>query len=95
MRSPPEISIDISAQELLEPPALADCLEVDDIAALDPPVEPATASEPVVPASQPPAAEQAAALEIELSADDIDALLDEADRSAAPPAARSAEAAHP
>ncbi len=63
----PEISIDLTAQDLLSLPAPTAIVEVDDICAFDP--------LPQTPAANVPHAAEDDTVEIELTADQIDALL--------------------
>lgn len=75
MRNPSiEISIDLTAQELTDPPALAPIeIEVDDICEFDPFLNPRTAANNDVPA--PPSLDDDEYIEIELSAEQVDAML--------------------
>jgi len=98
MHPSPEITFDMTTEDLLK--TLANevdetCFEVDDIAAVDPLAE----THPVAkPAAQQPAAEPADdeatiefdSLEIELSADDMNAMLDVPQAPATEVAAASA-----
>lgn len=68
-----EVSIDLTAQELLAPPAPLAMIEVDDIGALEPlPQAQSSAANSPQPLREPAAAD---VIEIELSADQMDALL--------------------
>jgi hypothetical protein len=74
MRPSIEVSIELAAQELLAPPSPTGMVEVDDICAVDPELKagsPANLAEP--PAHL--AAHASDALEIELTPEQIDALL--------------------
>ena len=73
MPMPQEYSIDLTTQELMEAPALAEMTEIDDIGALDMLELPGD----VANIDQPPVVEIALedSMEIELSAQEIDALL--------------------
>lgn len=65
--STPEFSIDLTAQELLSPPAPTAMVEVDDICSVDP-LPHAAANIPHEPARED-------TVEIELTAEQMDALL--------------------
>jgi len=71
MGSSSKTSIDTAAAKSLD--ASVDCFEVDDIAAFDPITESAGKKPVAKPASKPVTTE--ALMEIELSADDMDAML--------------------
>jgi hypothetical protein len=72
VQNPLEISIDLTAQELLSPPALDSMIEVDDVCDVDPLLK--TGAFAANADAQPQAAD--ASIEIELSAEEIDALLE-------------------
>jgi hypothetical protein len=72
MRAPIEVSIDLTAQELLSPPAASAMVEVDDIGALDPLPLPQT---PAANSTDPAPAAADDVVEIELTAAQIDAML--------------------
>jgi hypothetical protein len=73
MRASNEVSIDLTAQEALEPPPRTGMVEVDDIGA----VEPATLPESGAANSPqaPPAPAYDETIEIELTAEQMDTLL--------------------
>lgn len=73
MKQSTEISIDLAAQELLAPPSLDAMVEVDDIGTIDPLLSTGSfvANTGLHPA--PPADDDS--IEIELTAEQIDALL--------------------
>jgi hypothetical protein len=71
MQSVTEISIDLTAQELTDPPTVAP-IEVDDICEFDPLLNPNTAAN--TDASREPGADDDT-IEIELTADQMDAML--------------------
>jgi hypothetical protein len=72
VQTPLEISIDLTAQELLAPPALDAMVEVEDVCDVDPLLR--TGAFVANGDHQPPATDES--IEIELSAEEIDALLD-------------------
>jgi len=72
VQTPLEISIDLTAQELLAPPAFDAMVEVEDVCDVDPLLRTGAFAANV---DQQPAATDES-IEIELSADDIDALLE-------------------
>jgi hypothetical protein len=72
VQNPLEISIDLTAQELLSPPALDSMIEVDDVCDVDPLLR--TGAFAANADAQPQATD--GSIEIELSAEEIDALLD-------------------
>ena len=77
MQTSPEITIDMTAEELLQEGSDAECFEVDDIAALDPvgaPLPPVAKA--TTPAAATPSPDDEMSLEIELSADDMNAMFD-------------------
>lgn len=68
-----EVSIDLTAQELLAPPTPVAMVEVDDIGALEPlPAAHSSAANSTLPPRAPVAED---VIEIELTADQMDALL--------------------
>lgn len=68
-----EISIDLTAQELTDPPVIAPFeIEVDDICEFDPFLNPSTAANNDV---TPPSLDDDEYIEIELTSDQVDALL--------------------
>jgi hypothetical protein len=74
MRQPLEFSIELSAQELLAPPALEGFVEIEDICCVD------TQEVAALAASTTPAPAVCCdddSVEIELTADEMDALLSE------------------
>lgn len=70
MNAPVELSIDLTAQELASPPPLDAMVEVDDVCAIDPLLRTGSF---VANAENP---YDDAAIELELSAEDLDAFLD-------------------
>ena len=81
MNSIAEISIDLTAQELTDPSAVAP-IEVDDICEFDPLLKPKPAANndgavlsPADPATDPMLDDDTIEVEIELSAEQIDAVL--------------------
>ncbi|MGH8188445.1 MAG: hypothetical protein ACREUC_17950 [Steroidobacteraceae bacterium] len=75
MRPSIEVSIELAAQELLAPPSPTGMVEVDDICAVDPQLR---AESTAANTAEPPARTTAHAddeLEIELTPEQIDALL--------------------
>ena len=78
MQTSPEITLDMTAEELLQEGSDEECFEVDDIAALDPVGEPLppVAKAPAAAATTTPSPEDEMSLEIELSADDMNAMFD-------------------
>jgi hypothetical protein len=71
MHSIPEISIDLTAQELSDPPTVTP-IEVDDIGEFDPLPKPSTAANTGAASAQ---AAVDATVEIELTAEQMDAML--------------------
>lgn len=69
-----EIAIDLTAQDLLEPPQLAELTEIDDICAIDALQIPAGVANSEPPRIASGAADDA--VEIELTALEMDALLE-------------------
>jgi len=77
MQTSPEITIDMTAEELLQEGSDAECFEVDDIAALDPVGEPLPpVAKVATAATTTPSPDDELSLEIELSADDMNAMFD-------------------
>jgi hypothetical protein len=80
MQSSTEISIDLTAQELLAPPAPPEIIQVEDIGEIDPALRTgafaATATKTAAQVQSAPA-DEADSVEIELTAEQIDALLSE------------------
>ena len=74
VQNPLEISIDLTAQELLTPPALDSMVEVEDVCDVDPLLR--TGAFAANADAQPKASNDS--IEIELSAEEIDALLEAA-----------------
>jgi hypothetical protein len=72
VRTPLEISIELTAQELLAPPALEAMVEVEDVCDVDPLLR--TGAFAANADSRPATDEDS--IEIELSADEIEALLE-------------------
>ena len=72
VQNPLEISIDLTAQELLEPPALDSMVEVDDVCDVDPLLR--TGAFAANADVQPAAPDDS--IEIELDAEEIEALLE-------------------
>lgn len=72
MRQPQEFSIELSAQELLTPPALEGFLEIEDMCCVDT-QEVAALAASTIPA--PAVSCDDDSVEIELTADEMDALL--------------------
>lgn len=69
-----EISIDLTAQELTDPPAIGSFeIEVDDICEFDPLLNPRTAANNDAP--PPPSLDDDEYIEIELSSEQMDAML--------------------
>jgi hypothetical protein len=77
MQPSAEVEIDLTTQELLDPPPLTSQIEVDDIGDIDPLLRTGSfvANAAAAPAADPLAAD--GSVEIELTADQMDALLDE------------------
>jgi hypothetical protein len=74
MRPSIEVSIELTAQELLAPPSTG-LVEVEDVCAVDPGLEAGCAAPNTAPARPAGAASQNDSVEIELTAEQIDALL--------------------
>jgi hypothetical protein len=73
-----EISLELTAQELLRPPTPAHLVEVDDIGEVDPLLRTGSLiAQPAVSAEAAPAAECEGTVEIELTAEQIVALLEQ------------------
>jgi hypothetical protein len=81
MHSSTEISIDLTAQELLAPPAPPEIIQVEDIGEIDPALRTgafaATATQTAAQVQSAPAGETDDSVEIELTAEQIEALLSE------------------
>jgi hypothetical protein len=80
MQPSTEISIDLTAQELLSPPELADIIQVEDIGEIDPSLRTGSFTTTAASVQQAPADAGSTddSIEIELTAEQIDALLSEA-----------------
>ena len=72
MQTPLEISIDLTAQDLLTPPTLDSIVEVEDVCAVDPLLNAKGAAN----ADAAPAVALEDSIEIELTAEQMDALLE-------------------
>jgi hypothetical protein len=75
MRRSIEVSIELAAQELLAPPSPTGMVEVDDICAVDPELRAGSAAANIARPSASPTAHADEELEIELTPEQIDALL--------------------
>jgi hypothetical protein len=79
MQPSTEISIDLTAQELLSPPELTDIVQVEDIGEIDPALRTGAFTTTAASVQQAPADAVSTddSVEIELTAEQIDALLSE------------------